>query len=187
MENETLRDIVLGIGRGFQSYDPKNPFAGAGAAMEAVSLSQMAREERRKSREERLQDVESASAEASKRLQESFRLRKQERSDMRAEENAAEEEQRKRQAEIAKGVVHTIDGKSLMPSAGVQDYKKMWMDVLAGPGLRFGDAPPKSWSDSDLIGEAEAAIERVRSGKNRRTGPRDEFRMEYGIPFLEQR
>ena len=38
---ERLQAIGLGIGRGFQSYDPNNPFAGAGAAMEATIGTEM--------------------------------------------------------------------------------------------------------------------------------------------------
>lgn len=43
---ERMQAIGLGIGRGFQSYDPKNPFAGAGAAMEATIGAEKTRSER---------------------------------------------------------------------------------------------------------------------------------------------
>lgn len=43
---ERMQAIGLGIGRGFQSYDPNNPFAGAGAAMEATIGAEKTRSER---------------------------------------------------------------------------------------------------------------------------------------------
>ena len=53
---ERLQAIGLGIGRGFQSYDPNNPFAGAGAAMEATIGTEMNLEQQRKARTERIED-----------------------------------------------------------------------------------------------------------------------------------
>ena len=47
---DRMRAIGLGIGKGFQSYDPNNPFAGAGAAMETTIGSEMGIEARKQSR-----------------------------------------------------------------------------------------------------------------------------------------
>lgn len=55
---ERMQAIGLGIGRGFQSYDPNNPFAGAGAAMEATIGTEMNLDQRRKERAERLADLD---------------------------------------------------------------------------------------------------------------------------------
>lgn len=55
-DKDTLRDIALGISAGFQSYDPNNPFAGAGAALGATVGSSMLRDERARTRRERLED-----------------------------------------------------------------------------------------------------------------------------------
>lgn len=57
---EQLKDIGVGIGAGFQSYDPNNPFAGAGAALSATLGVGMVREERRRQRQEKLEDVAAA-------------------------------------------------------------------------------------------------------------------------------
>lgn len=54
---ERMQAIGLGIGRGFQSHDPNNPFASAGAAMEATIGAEMGLEQQRKSRQERLDDL----------------------------------------------------------------------------------------------------------------------------------
>jgi len=54
---ERLQAIGMGIGRGFQTYDPNNPFAGAGAAMEATIGTEMAFDAQRRQRSERLEDL----------------------------------------------------------------------------------------------------------------------------------
>jgi len=54
---ERLQAIGMGIGRGFQTYDPNNPFAGAGAAMEATIGTEMAAEAQRRQRSERMEDL----------------------------------------------------------------------------------------------------------------------------------
>jgi len=55
---ERMQSIGLGIGRGFRSYDQKNPFAGAGAAMEATIGAEMGLEQQSKARADRLQDLD---------------------------------------------------------------------------------------------------------------------------------
>lgn len=45
LSNEQNNDVLAGIGAGLQSYDPKNMFAGAGAAISANTASRVNREE----------------------------------------------------------------------------------------------------------------------------------------------
>lgn len=56
LDRDQLRDIGLGIGAGFQSYDPNNPFAGAGAALSTTLGSSMVREERKRERQNKIED-----------------------------------------------------------------------------------------------------------------------------------
>lgn len=85
---DQLRDIGLGIGRGFQAYDPNNPFAGMGAALEASLASGMTREMRAEDRKQRLEDLV---------LAESLQLGRERRS----EERALAAEERKEASDLA--------------------------------------------------------------------------------------
>jgi hypothetical protein len=79
---DRLRAIGLGIGRGFQSYDPNNPFAGAGAALEGTIGTEMATEDRKKARSDAISDRDAA---------EQARIRSEKRAeeaDMRAQDRA---------------------------------------------------------------------------------------------------
>ena len=57
---DRLRDLGMGIARGFQTYDPNNPLASAGAAMEGTLTSQANREGRAQQRAEGVEDRERA-------------------------------------------------------------------------------------------------------------------------------
>ena len=85
---DQLRDIGLGIGRGFQAYDPNNPFAGMGAALETSLASGMTREMRAEDRKQRLEDLA---------LAESLQLGRERRS----EERALAAEERKEASDLA--------------------------------------------------------------------------------------
>lgn len=76
LTRERLMDIGLGIGRGFQSYDPNNPFAGAGAAMEATIGSGMAREQRQQQREDALSAEQRAESRAERAAETAFERQK---------------------------------------------------------------------------------------------------------------
>lgn len=92
---ERLRSIGLGIGRGFQSFDPENPFAGAGAAMETTIAAEMAQEDRTRTRSERLADlamIEEKQKEAERRSEE-----RQKEAERRSEERQKEAENRAEQ------------------------------------------------------------------------------------------
>lgn len=111
------RDVGLGIGRGFQSYDPNNPFAGAGAAMEASIGSGMARDVREQNRSDALAAEERQASRAEQSAATAFERQKELMNFRIDAEGKAEEaqyqKQRKRTAdelaeEIAGGVV-TID------------------------------------------------------------------------------
>jgi hypothetical protein len=93
---DRLRAIGLGIGRGFQSYDPNNPFAGAGAALEGTIGTEMAIEDRKRGRDEAVSDrdsAEQARIRAEKRAEEAD-IRAQDR----AEESRVRAEKRNEQA-----------------------------------------------------------------------------------------
>jgi TolA-binding protein len=93
---DQLRDIGLGIGRGFQAYDPNNPFAGAGAALEATIASGMTRDMRAEERKQRLEDLdraEKALAEREERAEQSMKDREGRIEAMRERERKAESEQ----------------------------------------------------------------------------------------------
>ena len=61
---DRLRDLGMGIARGFQTYDPNNPLASAGAAMEGTLTSQANREGRAQQRAEGVEDRERARQQA---------------------------------------------------------------------------------------------------------------------------
>lgn len=92
---DRLRDIALGIGRGFQSYDPNNPFAGAGAALEATVGSQLARELRKEQREQREKDL----AEIDRRQRDAEARAEQREKDREARADERESERQRREDE----------------------------------------------------------------------------------------
>lgn len=97
LSRDQLRDIGLGIGRGFQAYDPNNPFAGAGAALEATLASGMTRDMRAEERKQRLDDLdraEKALAEREKQAEQSMKDRESRMEAMRIREREAESKQR---------------------------------------------------------------------------------------------
>lgn len=184
LSRDQLRDIGLGIGRGFQAYDPNNPFAGAGAAMEATIASGMAREKREEDlflalAEMRRKDLEQQRRErredvnAEKEAEEfDRRLKASEESKMRligAEAVAKTSEAAlERERQIGLGV-HTLEG-GFVPSMMDQKMKRDFMD-------EFPDVPRVSGKppiDPDMLEREltlrerlEAAGMKVRPGMNR--------------------
>jgi hypothetical protein len=77
LTRERLQDIGLGIARGFQAYDPNNPFAGAGAAMETTIGSGMAREQRQQEREDALSAEQRAESRAERASETAFERQKE--------------------------------------------------------------------------------------------------------------
>jgi hypothetical protein len=81
---DRLRDLGMGIARGFQTYDPNNPLASAGAAMEGTLTSQANREGRAQQRAEGVDDRERAAEDRE-------RARKQANADQLDDEERAEQ------------------------------------------------------------------------------------------------
>lgn len=91
---DRLRDIALGIGRGFQSYDPNNPLASTGAALEATIGSQLSRELREEARAQRKDDLDEI-----ERRQREAEERAQEREEQRESKAESRERERERKAD----------------------------------------------------------------------------------------
>lgn len=148
---DRMRAIGLGIGKGFQSYDPNNPFAGAGAAMETTIGSEMGIEARKQSRTD--QETERADrvkaqdkAEASKRDAEVRDEERAIRDENRARGNLKkdQEEQAKRWKEMNVGLVSQgKDSQSAMAERRkYTEYAQYFAKVMSGslPRLK-GNSP----------------------------------------------
>lgn len=117
INRNTLMDIGLGIGRGLQSYDPNNPFAGAGAAMEATIGSGMARDVREQNRSDALAAEERQASRAEKSAATAFERQKELMNfridaEATAEENQYQRQKKRRDEELADmiaGGVVTVD------------------------------------------------------------------------------
>jgi hypothetical protein len=175
---ESLRNILMGIGAGLRSYDPNNPFAGAGAAMLATTQAAMSREEREEARRQRLEDLDIAerkqiAAEAraeerdirgesrteaafGKRLEAGLKTKATERQQIRDEERA----EREWQNDIAQGMgVYGLFG-GYNPSNKSRVNPKFKLDFADEfGGVTSGAKPPASWSDNDLMDEAIRSID----------------------------
>jgi hypothetical protein len=121
---ERLQAIGMGIGRGFQTYDPNNPFAGAGAAMEATIGTEMAAESQRRQRSERLEDLAAIE-------------RKQMSAEQRAEQSQIRSEQRQEDA-LDRQMKRTLELQQKQREAE-RDWRR-GMDVVGiDRGLRSRD------------------------------------------------
>ncbi|MBM3967742.1 MAG: hypothetical protein FJ308_22195 [Planctomycetes bacterium] len=109
---ERMQAIGLGIGRGFQSYDPDNPYAGAGAAMQATIGTEMSFEQQRKVRSERLQDLAAI-----------------EEKQIRAENRSAY----RRKKEVEDEITRTLDLQKRQREA-----EKQWLDSMDVVGIDRG-------------------------------------------------
>lgn len=194
---ESLRNIAIGLGAGLRSYDPNNPFAGAGAAILATTQAAMSREEREEARRQRLEDLDIAErkqiaaearaeerdirgegrAEAAfgKRLEAGLKTKATERQQIRDEERA----EREWQNDIAQGMgVYGLFG-GYNPSNKSRINPKFKLDFAdAFGGVTAGAKPPASWSDNDLMDEAirtidEGISKRQTPTKKRRVMARD--------------
>jgi hypothetical protein len=161
---DRMRAIGLGIGKGFQSYDPNNPFAGAGAAMETTIGSEMGIEARKESRTD--QETERADrvkaqdkAEANKRDTEDRAEERAIRDDERARGNLKkdQEEQAKRWKEMNVGVVS--QGKDSQSAVADRRKNSLWMQDFANamsggyPRLK-GNSPVEIYEE--LLAEIKA-------------------------------
>ena len=194
---ESLRNIAIGLGAGLRSYDPNNPFAGAGAAMLATTQAAMSRAERDQARRERLEDIELAERKqiAKEKRDEQSKIREEERTEAafgrrleaglsakekeRKQLREEEEAERQRTIDIAQGMgVHGLFG-GYNPSNNSRVNPKFKLDFADEfGGVTSGAKPPASWSDNDLMDEAIRSIDegisaRQTPTKKRRVRARD--------------
>lgn len=159
---ERMQAIGLGIGRGFQSHDPNNPFASAGAAMEATIGAQMGFEARDRSRQERLDDlaaVEKKQIEAEQRAEErqidserraeSARIRTEERQ----RENARKDQQEMldRFKNMRVGVVDPGRAKK---ASEYRQFSDWFATLFGGSKPRFKGNAPISLFDESMVRES---------------------------------
>lgn len=145
LSRDQLRDIGLGIGRGFQAYDPNNPFAGAGAALEATLASGMTRDMRAEDRQQRLDDLdraERALIERERRAEESMKsregriekMRERERSSEMAANLETEEtiyQRQKSREKDERGAFRSIDGGlRQQPKNMTPEWMRTWFGTL---------------------------------------------------------
>jgi hypothetical protein len=167
---ERLQAIGLGIGRGFQSYDPNNPFAGAGAAMEATIGAEMIVDQRRKDRRERFEDLEIIRKEKldAERRAEEASIREFDRRIEQAkkmgdiETQQMLERQRKSREELQdwykkQQVVGISEGLAKKKSPGFPQYLNLLANLLGGNKPRIkGNAPINLFDESMTMEPATA-------------------------------
>jgi hypothetical protein len=154
---ERMRAIGLGIGKGFQSYDPNNPFAGAGAAMETTIGSEMGIEARKQSRADQVtaQDKEEASKRAAEVRSEERAVRDEDRAI--ANQKKVQDEQAKRWKDMHFGVFS--QGKDSPSAIAERRKNSSWMqdfaDAMTGgyPRLK-GNSPIEIYEE--LLAEIKA-------------------------------
>ena len=141
---DRMRAIGLGIGKGFQSYDPNNPFAGAGAAMETTIGSEMGIEARKQSRADQVkaQDKEESNKRGAEVRSEERAIRDEDRA--RANLKKDQEEQAKRWKEMKVGLVS--QGKDSQSAAADRrknsEYAQYFADAMSGSHPRLkGNSP----------------------------------------------
>ena len=169
---ERMQAIGLGIGRGFQSYDPNNPFASAGAAMEATIGAEMGFEARDRSRKEHLDDlaaVEKKQIEAEKRAEEAS-IRQDERAlkqaqkmgditteimlDRQRKQRADEKAWRENQEVV--GISHGLRTKRPYSLNNAMEFAKWFAHTMGGGHPRFKGNSPISLYDERTMSEPQA-------------------------------
>lgn len=159
--NERLRAIGMGIGRGFQSYDPNNPFASAGAAIEGSLGYLIAADERKKTREERLQDL--AAIEEKQKQAEQRSVETQIQSEQRSEERQIRAEERQR-ANAKKDQQEMLDRFKQMKVGVVSkgtasaertasEFAKWFANTMGGGHPRFKGNSPISLYDERTMSD----------------------------------
>lgn len=165
---ERMQAIGLGIGRGFQSYDPNNPFAGAGAAMEATIGAQMGFEARDRSRQERIDDlaaVEKKQIEAEKRAKEMQidSERRAEAAKIRSEERQRENARKDQQEMLDRFKnmrVGVVDPGRAKKSREFSQFSEWFANLFGGNAPRFKGKSPISLFDESMAMEPSPDKER---------------------------
>jgi hypothetical protein len=170
--DDQLRDIGLGIGRGFQSYDPDNPFKGAGAALEATIMAGVERRRRSENIDLALEEEERKERRATEREERgSERDFKKLEASLRLKADLDEQaEDRKRQAEREEDqrTRDMLRGTAFFPLDGQRNARRESQGALneafamAFPSVqRFPGKPPINPSELEM----ETAL--LQQGKRR--------------------
>jgi len=150
---ERMQAIGLGIGRGFQSYDPNNPFAGAGAAMEATIGAEMGLEQQRKARSDRQQDLADIE---DKQIRAEVRAEQQQ---IRAEERQRENARRDQQEMLdrfKKMRVGVVDPGRAKKASEWQQFANWFANLFGGKHPRVKGRSPISLYDESMTREPSA-------------------------------
>jgi hypothetical protein len=181
---EQLQAIGLGVGRGFQAFDPDNPYAGAGAALETTIGFDIASRDRDRARREQLEDAaadEIRKLKAELRAEESKRRAEQraEESDIRAEdraeeraidkdrrdmENELEFQEKQRQANLdwlrkqrVVGISEGLKSKSATSnSATLKEWSEWFANTISGGAKRFPGKSPIDPYEEESVSDLES-------------------------------
>lgn len=147
---ERMQAIGLGIGRGFQSYDPNNPFASAGAAMEATIGAEMGLEQQRKSRQERLEDL---AAIEDKQIDAELRAEARAIRDEERQRENARKDQKEMLDRFKKMRVGIVDPGRAKKASEFQQFAKWFANLFGGKHPRFKGRSPISLYDESMTKE----------------------------------
>lgn len=189
-DRDNLRDIGMGVGAGLQAYDPNNPFAGMGAALQTTIGSAVLREDKKTKRLQDLEDTASLSQQRKELEQraEETRIRAEERAnaDQIADEDraerfadkqrakdieakAAEEERQKARFKamqvenISTGLKSSSESKTAADRARREVTQNFFRQFGGGMLAHSGRSP------IDVDKELDFEIEQLRGGKRRGT------------------
>lgn len=150
---ERMQAIGLGIGRGFQSYDPNNPFASAGAAMEATIGAEMGLEQQRKARADRQQDLADIE---DKQIRAEVRAEQQQiRAEERQRENARKDQQEMLDR-FKKMRVGVVDPGRAKKASEWQQFANWFANLFGGNHPRVKGRAPISLFDESMTREPSA-------------------------------
>ena len=169
LNKDQLRDIAMGVSRGFQAYNPDNPLASAGAAMEGSLLSGLERERRTEDRQFQLEDEQRRRGQA----REDFKFQQEESSKQRREdfsfqlgerrEDDKARQQMERDAERVSREEMIQSGINVVPE-GPDDFdvafSQMWGNTVprvSSDGLVTKRTKSSAKSDNPILSMADAS------------------------------
>jgi len=179
LTKDQLRDIAMGVSRGFQAYNPDNPLASAGAAMEGSLLSGLERERRTEDRQFQLEDESRAAKE--KRDFFDFQLGAKRSDDAERAKMARDQEKQSREDMIASGV-HAI-------SEGPDDFdvafSQMWGDRVPRVNKDGSVTKPRKYAGSGTQGSVPSYVDGIET-MDQPLAVVDETVARGGVPFRKR-
>ena len=121
MDKRTLNAMLVGIGKGLQSYDPNNMFSGAGAALAATSGMLEEEETYKRRRGESEEDYQRRRGEARADRREEMGMMREERATARSE---AREERASIRAEEKSALQENFERLSKLGLGGMVDSRR---------------------------------------------------------------